>query len=105
MAESTAFLEEFREDERATLAPLRFAVCVGRLIPSKRVDAAIAWAHERRQFLVVVGDGPERTALERGAQRCGARVFFAGRTSRREALAWIAASSQVVHASRAEGAK
>ena len=30
MAESTAFLEEFREDERATLAPLRFAVCVGR---------------------------------------------------------------------------
>ncbi|MGA8745877.1 MAG: 6,7-dimethyl-8-ribityllumazine synthase [Solirubrobacterales bacterium] len=30
MAESTAFLEEFRADERATLAPLRFAVCVGR---------------------------------------------------------------------------
>ena len=30
MAESTAFLEEFTEDERATLAPLRFAVCVGR---------------------------------------------------------------------------
>jgi 6,7-dimethyl-8-ribityllumazine synthase len=30
MAESTAFLEEFTEEERATLAPLRFAVCVGR---------------------------------------------------------------------------
>ncbi len=30
MAESTAFLEEFGEDERAVLAPLRFAVCVGR---------------------------------------------------------------------------
>jgi 6,7-dimethyl-8-ribityllumazine synthase len=30
MAESTTFLEEFREDERAILAPLRFAVCVGR---------------------------------------------------------------------------
>ncbi len=30
MAESTAFLEEFSEDERAALAPLEFAVCVGR---------------------------------------------------------------------------
>ncbi len=30
MAEATAFLEDFAEDERATLAPLRFAVCVGR---------------------------------------------------------------------------
>jgi len=30
MAESTAFLEEFTEEERAALAPLRFAVCVGR---------------------------------------------------------------------------
>ena len=30
MAESTTFLEEFREDERAILSPLRFAVCVGR---------------------------------------------------------------------------
>jgi 6,7-dimethyl-8-ribityllumazine synthase len=30
MAESTAFLEDFTEDERAALAPLRFAVCVGR---------------------------------------------------------------------------
>ncbi|HWW66807.1 MAG TPA: 6,7-dimethyl-8-ribityllumazine synthase [Solirubrobacterales bacterium] len=30
MAESTAFLEEFTEEERAALAPLRFAACVGR---------------------------------------------------------------------------
>jgi 6,7-dimethyl-8-ribityllumazine synthase len=30
MAESTAFLEGFTEEERAALAPLRFAVCVGR---------------------------------------------------------------------------
>jgi 6,7-dimethyl-8-ribityllumazine synthase len=30
MAESGAFLEQFSEEERATLAPLRFAVCVGR---------------------------------------------------------------------------
>jgi 6,7-dimethyl-8-ribityllumazine synthase len=30
MAESGEFLEQFSEEERATLAPLRFAVCVGR---------------------------------------------------------------------------
>ncbi len=30
MAEAGAFLEQFSEEERATLAPLRFAVCVGR---------------------------------------------------------------------------
>jgi len=30
MAEAGAFLEQFREDERETLAPLRFGVCVGR---------------------------------------------------------------------------
>jgi 6,7-dimethyl-8-ribityllumazine synthase len=30
MAEAGAFLEGFTEEERATLAPLRFAVCVGR---------------------------------------------------------------------------
>ncbi len=30
MAEAGAFLERFSEEERATLAPLRFAVCVGR---------------------------------------------------------------------------
>jgi 6,7-dimethyl-8-ribityllumazine synthase len=30
MAEAGAFLEQFSEEERAVLAPLRFAVCVGR---------------------------------------------------------------------------
>jgi 6,7-dimethyl-8-ribityllumazine synthase len=30
MAEAGAFLEEFSEEERSALAPLRFAVCVGR---------------------------------------------------------------------------
>ena len=30
MTEAGAFLEAFSEEERATLAPLRFAVCVGR---------------------------------------------------------------------------
>ena len=81
-----------------------FAVCVARLVASKRVEAAIAWARGRGLPLVVVGDGPERAALERAARAGGGRVVFVGRTSRDEALAWIAASVEVVQASRAEGA-
>jgi glycosyltransferase involved in cell wall biosynthesis len=80
-----------------------FAVCVARLVPSKRVDAAIAWADVRRRPLVVVGDGPERGALERAAAASRGRVHFTGRTTRGEALAWMAASEEVVQASRTEG--
>jgi glycosyltransferase involved in cell wall biosynthesis len=84
-----------------------FAVCVARLVASKRVDAAIAWAARERATLVVVGDGPERATLEacaRDARERGARVTFVGRVARGEALAWIAASAEVVNASRVEGA-
>jgi glycosyltransferase involved in cell wall biosynthesis len=80
-----------------------FAVCVARLVVSKRVDAAIAWASAEGRPLVVVGDGPERASLEREARGRGARVHFTGRTTRPEALAWIAASAELVHASREEG--
>jgi teichuronic acid biosynthesis glycosyltransferase TuaC len=80
-----------------------FAVCVARLVPSKRVDAAIAWAGARRRPLVVVGDGPERASLERDARASGGRVHFIGRTTRPEALAWIASSVELVQPSRAEG--
>jgi teichuronic acid biosynthesis glycosyltransferase TuaC len=101
-------MEVARPSERAIAAKRAevgapFAVCVARLVPSKRVDAAIAWAEERRRPLVIVGDGPERESLERAAQASGAQVLFAGRTTRDEALAWIASSAEVVQASRAEG--
>jgi glycosyltransferase involved in cell wall biosynthesis len=81
-----------------------FAACVARLVPSKRVDAAVAWAASTRVPLVVVGDGPERARLESLAARAGARVTFAGRGPRSEALAWIAAATWLAHASREEGA-
>jgi glycosyltransferase involved in cell wall biosynthesis len=80
-----------------------FAVCVGRLVALKRVDAAIAWASSAKRTLVVVGDGPERAALERVARSAATRVLFVGTAPRREALAWIAASDLVVSASSAEG--
>ena len=80
-----------------------FAVCVARLVASKRVDAAIAWASARERTLVVVGDGPERASLEAAARASGGRVHFAGRTNRPEALAWIASSVELVQPSRTEG--
>jgi teichuronic acid biosynthesis glycosyltransferase TuaC len=81
-----------------------FAVCVARLVRSKRVDLAIAWAGATTRPLVVVGDGPERESLEKIARASGGRVYFAGRTSRPEALEWIAASAVLVQPSRLEGA-
>jgi glycosyltransferase involved in cell wall biosynthesis len=85
-----------------------FAVCVARLVPSKRVDAAILWARERALPLVVVGDGPERPSLEKmaraGPTRAGCpAVHFVGRTTRGEALAWIASGAELVQPSRTEG--
>jgi glycosyltransferase involved in cell wall biosynthesis len=81
-----------------------FAVCVARLVASKRVDAAIAWSASQRLPLVVVGDGPERARLAGAARSIGARVTFVGRAPRDEALAWIAAADVLVQASRTEGA-
>jgi glycosyltransferase involved in cell wall biosynthesis len=82
-----------------------FVTTIGRLVPTKRVDAVVrtAWAEKKR--LVVVGDGPERPALERLARELGAgdRVRFTGLLPRREALAWLAASTELWFASVAEG--
>ena len=82
------------------------ALCVGRLVPSKRVDRAIARVAQTREVdtLVVVGDGPERGRLEELARVLGVDARFVGRLPREEALAWIGAASFVVFASEAEGA-
>ena len=80
-----------------------FVVSVGRLIRTKRVDAAIRLAAQERRRLVIVGDGPERLALEKLARDVGADVTFTGLVPRQRALAWIAASTELWFASEAEG--
>jgi glycosyltransferase involved in cell wall biosynthesis len=50
-----------------------------------------------------VGDGPEKGRLEAHARRLGLDTRFVGRTSRADALAWIAAADSLLHASRDEG--
>jgi hypothetical protein len=63
-----------------------FWLCVSRLLPYKNVDAVVE-AVERRpgDRLVVVGDGPERAALER---QTGPRVQFLGAVVDEE-LRWL----------------
>jgi glycosyltransferase involved in cell wall biosynthesis len=82
------------------------AVTVARLIPSKRVELAIeavrALAGSVR--LLVIGDGPERAALEKRAEGLGEAVRFLGAVPRREALAWVAAADVLVHPSAVEAA-
>lgn len=65
-------------------------IYVGRFAPEKRLDVALE-GHgripaDRRPCLLLVGDGPERAALERRAHR-QARLFIAPYQSSREALA------------------
>jgi teichuronic acid biosynthesis glycosyltransferase TuaC len=83
----------------ARAAPL--AVIVARLVPSKRVDVALA-ACQRLPGLqtVVVGDGPERARL--AARFPSAR--FIGHVERPLALTYLAAADALVSASLQEGA-
>jgi glycosyltransferase involved in cell wall biosynthesis len=100
---------DVRDDVRARRAALEgrpLYVCAGRLVPSKRVDKVIDYVAARRAdgpVLVVLGDGPERAHLEKLAQRWRLDARFLGTTPRREALTWIGAADELVHASRAEG--
>jgi glycosyltransferase involved in cell wall biosynthesis len=54
----------------------RFALVVSALVPYKRIDVAIEACRLARVPLKVIGDGPERVRLERGA---GGTVEFLGR--------------------------
>ena len=87
------------------LAGLRVAVCVGRLVESKRIDRAIEYLARTQEVdaLVIVGDGPERLRLEQLAKDRGVDARFVGRVDRVEALAWIGAAQLVLHASEREG--
>jgi teichuronic acid biosynthesis glycosyltransferase TuaC len=80
-------------------------VAVGRLVAGKRVERAIdhVAAQGGDARLVVVGDGPERARLRAHARARRLDVRFVGDVPRDEALAWIAASDALVHASEAEG--
>jgi glycosyltransferase involved in cell wall biosynthesis len=91
---------------RKRLGSQKFAVCVARLIPGKHVERAIGYVADTRTFdaLVIVGDGPERGALEDLACRRNVDTRFVGLVPRSVALSWIGAAAALLHASDAEGA-
>jgi glycosyltransferase involved in cell wall biosynthesis len=97
--------------KRTALKGRRLYVCAGRLVASKRIDKVIDYVatstdhgtKRSERTLIVLGDGPERPHLERLAKAWQMDVRFLGKTSRREALGWIGAADELVHASRVEG--
>ncbi len=62
----------------STVARGDWALSVGRLMPSKRHDLAIAAAVQEGRELRIAGEGPERKSLEILANELGARVQFLG---------------------------
>lgn len=80
----------------------RLAVFAGRLIGWKGARIAVAALCERSArdwHLEVFGDGPDRPALERLAQRVGVadRVTFRGWRGRREVMTWLRRAHCLVH--------
>jgi len=57
-------------------SPERFVLVVSALVPYKRIDIAIAACARAGVPLTIVGDGPDRAALERSA---GSTTTFLGR--------------------------
>lgn len=109
VAPSPLAMIDVKEDVRARRSAIGtrpLFVCAGRLVRSKRVDRVIDYVAGKRggqPILVVIGDGPERARLEKLAREWQIDVRFLGNTPRREALAWIGAADELVHASIAEG--
>jgi glycosyltransferase involved in cell wall biosynthesis len=106
----TEFIRPLGETERRRVgqtlgipADGRALVCVGRLQRQKGQDVLLeAWqrADLGDAHLYLVGDGPDREALE--ALRAE-RVTFVGSVARDRALDWMAAADLVVMPSRWEG--
>lgn len=99
---------ERRPRRPASVPP--FALSVGRLISDKRIGdlpAAIARVRATVPDLraVVVGDGPERSAIEAAAARHGVQDFFQfeGFTSTARLEALRGGAAVLVHPSRREG--
>jgi teichuronic acid biosynthesis glycosyltransferase TuaC len=81
-------------------------VSVGRLIRSKRVDRAVRFLASTRSpecELIVVGEGPERKALETLASDLKLNVRFVGLEPRDRALSWLASAEALLMTSEAEG--
>ena len=73
----------------------RYILYFGRLSPEKGVDALIDAAAAANAPLVVVGDGPQRGALENQARALGARAHFTGHLKGADLWAEVEAATAV----------
>lgn len=83
-----------REDFFVSEKPKTYWLAGGRMVGYKRLDLAIAAANRLQESLVIFGDGPVRTYLERMA---GPTVRFVGRVSRREQATLLANCIAYLH--------
>jgi glycosyltransferase involved in cell wall biosynthesis len=87
-------------DARKQQGPL---LAVGRLVPGKRFDDVIEAASKlRRRELVIIGDGPERAALERAAREHAIDVQFRGALPHAEVLRALQQASALISMSVSE---
>jgi len=73
----------------------RHALYFGRLSPEKGIDVLIDAAAAANAPLTIVGDGPQRGALEAQARALGARCLFTGRLSGAALWAEVEAATAV----------
>jgi glycosyltransferase involved in cell wall biosynthesis len=90
------------------LPPVPTALYAGRLATEKGVDLLLdAWAHVRRRgvpaILCVVGDGPERAALQRRARDHGILGAVRFESATEDVVPWLRAADAFVLPSRQEG--
>ncbi|MFO8071204.1 MAG: glycosyltransferase family 4 protein [Polyangia bacterium] len=101
-------LEELRPDRPAEevrrelgVGKEHLSLFLGRLVPIKGADLLIeARANRRDAALVIAGDGPERSRLERLARRSRTRVLFTGEVGPRRRAELLAACDCFVLPSR-----
>ena len=95
-------------EKKSASESLDTIICVGRLSPEKgqagllQCFAKLSAKHPKLN-LRLVGDGPDRPALESLAEELGIQVSFAGRLSETDTLAAIAESDLLVLPSFMEG--
>jgi glycosyltransferase involved in cell wall biosynthesis len=83
-------------------ADARVLLCVCRLEPQKGVDVAISAMRDiPGAHLVVLGEGPQRQALEQLARELDVPVYLPGRVP--DVAAWLRRASVLVHPVRWEG--
>jgi glycogen synthase len=86
----------------AHLAEQLYAIYVGKLAPNKGTSYLVEVVREADLDwpLIVVGDGPDRGAIERAAKASGRQIEFTGWVDKDEATRLVAGASMLIFPSR-----